>query len=229
MTFQREERYIVVKIKDLKFASVENKLRDILNEAGIQTRECVVVESDWPEYEIVWGMLQARVEGKPNRIEQLERELANARDIAKKLTSDVLRRGQRLAESQAREEQMREALSALRSVCFDRRKAYDEFERLGDLYYREFGRLRPGKDDALRDSSDEDNMKQYEMWSIRRTADAIDSADEALSIPTDDTALRQAIAKELREAADYADANNVCGNVSMDWLRRRSDELENGK
>jgi hypothetical protein len=45
--FQREERYIVTKIKTGKRV------------------DCVVVEADWPEYEIVWRMIQDRMEGKP--------------------------------------------------------------------------------------------------------------------------------------------------------------------
>jgi len=113
MTFKREERYIVVKIKDLKFAGVENKLRDVLNKAGIQTRECVVVESDWPEYEIVWEMLQSRAEGKPNRIEQLERELVDG------LSDALIRLGEQLAESQAREVEMREALTPIQRYGLD--------------------------------------------------------------------------------------------------------------
>lgn len=73
------------------------------------------------------------------------------------------------------------ALMSLRSVCFDRRRANDEFERLGELYYKEFGRLRPGKDDPLRDSCSEENTNQYEEWSRNRTEDAIDAADSAIA------------------------------------------------
>jgi hypothetical protein len=62
--FKREERYIVIKIKDLKYASVENKLRSVLHDGGIPTRECVVVEQDWPEYEPVWAMIEARMTGR---------------------------------------------------------------------------------------------------------------------------------------------------------------------
>lgn len=68
--FIREERYIVVKLKDLHCADAnvsamhEKALRDFLAENDIPTRECVVVESDWPEYETVWQMIEARVTGK---------------------------------------------------------------------------------------------------------------------------------------------------------------------
>ena len=46
--FKREVRYDVTKLKTGKRVN------------------CVVVESDWPEYEIVWRMLQDRMEGKPD-------------------------------------------------------------------------------------------------------------------------------------------------------------------
>lgn len=65
--FKREERYRVIKLK-----------------TG-SAIDCVVVEADWPEYEIVWGMIQARMEGKPNELEQLRAELASANHKIEKL------------------------------------------------------------------------------------------------------------------------------------------------
>jgi hypothetical protein len=65
--FKRENRYIVIKIRDLDaYAShLKAALSKITNEIEILcgNREYVVVESDWPEYEIVWKMMQDRVEG----------------------------------------------------------------------------------------------------------------------------------------------------------------------
>lgn len=58
MMFEREVRYQVIKLKTGKPV------------------ECVVVEKDWPEYEIVWQMIQDRMEGRPNKIERLQKELA---------------------------------------------------------------------------------------------------------------------------------------------------------
>jgi len=57
--FKREKRYQVIKLSNPNWKG-----------------SCVVVEDDWPEYEIVWKMIQDRVEGKPNIIEQLQAELA---------------------------------------------------------------------------------------------------------------------------------------------------------
>ncbi|MBI7352834.1 hypothetical protein JEV04_15390 [Pseudomonas aeruginosa] len=71
-TFVREERYIVIKLKDLISASgdidpssgrseAEVMLRNHLESWHIPTRECVVVESGWPEYEAVWQMIEQRM------------------------------------------------------------------------------------------------------------------------------------------------------------------------
>lgn len=64
MTFEREERYIVVKRKGLT-AIQETALRAHIARMGIETTESVVVENDWPEYETVWRMLEARCGGRP--------------------------------------------------------------------------------------------------------------------------------------------------------------------
>lgn len=64
---KRENRYIVIKRKDLapnvpldmleEFEEVFSKVSPLL-----PARECVVVESDWPEYEHVWELIRLRVE-----------------------------------------------------------------------------------------------------------------------------------------------------------------------
>ncbi|WMR34749.1 hypothetical protein [Metapseudomonas otitidis] len=62
MTFQRENRYIVIKIKDLA-PGQEADIREHLTELSAQPVDGLVIESDWPEYEPAWRMIQARVEG----------------------------------------------------------------------------------------------------------------------------------------------------------------------
>jgi len=63
--FKREERYIVLKIKDLEalpqqaFPVVQEVITSI--EPFLPKRRYVVVEDDWPEYELVWGMIERRV------------------------------------------------------------------------------------------------------------------------------------------------------------------------
>lgn len=68
--FKREERYMVIKHKKLLEhaqgdAGIAEEikqciLREVPKEAIVN---CVVVEADWPEYERVWDMLEARMEG----------------------------------------------------------------------------------------------------------------------------------------------------------------------
>lgn len=73
---EREDRYIVLKKSDLKAAVASGRLLpedlDEINnlQASLTTQrfldgkkpfECVVVEHDWPEYERVWKMIEARV------------------------------------------------------------------------------------------------------------------------------------------------------------------------
>lgn len=62
MTFQRESRYIVVKLKDLA-PGQEADIREHLTELSAQPVDSLVIERDWPEYEPAWRMIQARVEG----------------------------------------------------------------------------------------------------------------------------------------------------------------------
>ncbi|WP_230769505.1 hypothetical protein [Sphingomonas sp. Leaf4] len=61
--FEREERYIVIKIAHLTDAH-DRFLREWLYLTGVQSIESVVIESDWPEYEPVWRMLADRLTGQ---------------------------------------------------------------------------------------------------------------------------------------------------------------------
>lgn len=73
---ERENRYLVLKRKDLELLSDEAKeeLENIVFALGIAKSEgfenpaegeisCVVVERDWPMYEQVWRLIQAWVDG----------------------------------------------------------------------------------------------------------------------------------------------------------------------
>ena len=64
----REDRYIVIKKRDLQTLIEQyvvdevttSELNRLLKE--LPPRQYVVVESDWPEYEKVWQMIEDRVE-----------------------------------------------------------------------------------------------------------------------------------------------------------------------
>ena len=62
--FEREhDRYVVLKRKDLSYIQW-HALQTIIDTHDMPTRQCVVVEEDWPEYEPVWAMIEARMTGR---------------------------------------------------------------------------------------------------------------------------------------------------------------------
>ena len=58
--FKREERYIVIKIEDLHEEDFDNLMVHINSQCLPLIERCVVVESDWPEYEGVWKSIEER-------------------------------------------------------------------------------------------------------------------------------------------------------------------------
>lgn len=75
---KRENRYLVIKKRDVtaaidaglisfKHADDLNIIAAVINDnrerQGKGQLQCVVVESDWPEYETVWAMIETRVNG----------------------------------------------------------------------------------------------------------------------------------------------------------------------
>lgn len=70
--FKRESRYIVLKLNDVEQLNQTHRqrLRDICQEIDAirdardaDPLECVVVESDWPEYYPTWYAIEARTNG----------------------------------------------------------------------------------------------------------------------------------------------------------------------
>ena len=62
--FKREVRYTVIKHNQLTESQMQYLKNCIFGE-GIPTVEAVVIESDWPEFEPVWKMIEDRVTGAP--------------------------------------------------------------------------------------------------------------------------------------------------------------------
>ncbi|OFE11421.1 hypothetical protein PHACT_12760 [Pseudohongiella acticola] len=87
-TFKREPRYLVFKIKDLNpqpnEAPATQRIREWLGRAvnadarhyselrtnimGKPELECLVIEKDWPEYELAWHLIEARMSGNPGHL-----------------------------------------------------------------------------------------------------------------------------------------------------------------
>ncbi|MDV5862042.1 hypothetical protein QM298_14255 [Pseudomonas mendocina] len=69
--FKREDRYTVIKHKDLSLLPVEvlRELRLALDKSFsyMPERKHVVIEDDWPEYEQVWAMIEARMNTRATR------------------------------------------------------------------------------------------------------------------------------------------------------------------
>ena len=71
--FIREARYVVLKNADImqcltvneliELRRIQAKVEDHRAEIGKSPLDCVVVESDWPEYEPTWKAIEARVTG----------------------------------------------------------------------------------------------------------------------------------------------------------------------
>lgn len=87
--FQREDRYIVIKRSDLEklHPSYKGQFHLELNciSAQMPSRKCLVIESDWPEYEPAWAAIEARVTGKP--VEQHQGEPAEVAQLRKECES----------------------------------------------------------------------------------------------------------------------------------------------
>ncbi|NQD56391.1 MULTISPECIES: hypothetical protein [Pseudomonas] len=72
--FQHEDRYIVIKRSDLALLSpVDSDLAhsflegvmSLMAEWNCPARECLVIESDWPEFAPAWASIEARVTARP--------------------------------------------------------------------------------------------------------------------------------------------------------------------
>lgn len=94
---QREKRYVVLKQSDIENLTEDAKqeLDDIcrfINRqrlmAGKTVLQCVVVEHDWPEYEAVWRMIEARVDGCGCREGECESKLVGCRMAAEVANRD---------------------------------------------------------------------------------------------------------------------------------------------
>ncbi|AFO47177.1 hypothetical protein T1E_1322 [Pseudomonas putida DOT-T1E] len=68
----REDRYIVIKRSDLdkipgkqriEFSKASRVAHERMFAAGAPPRQFLVIESDWPEYELAWASIEARVLG----------------------------------------------------------------------------------------------------------------------------------------------------------------------
>lgn len=67
--FQRGNRYVVIKLANLTSRQHE-KLPNLLDSFASACVNSVIVESDWPEFEPVWRMIEARTKGALPQVER---------------------------------------------------------------------------------------------------------------------------------------------------------------
>jgi len=92
-SFTREDHYIVLKRKDVNeylLTRDQDKLNDIIDvinrnrlDDNKSPLQCVVVESDWPEYEKVWDMIETRIkeESKIRSLPEFMLALTNGKTL----------------------------------------------------------------------------------------------------------------------------------------------------
>lgn len=114
--FHREDRYIVIKRSDMDkatgaslrgFKGACRSLHDSMLGNGAPARSFLVIEGDWPEYEPVWQMIEARMNGEPNALDTALAREAALREELETRTADLLECGtkrkalqQRLADAE---------------------------------------------------------------------------------------------------------------------------------
>ena len=91
--FQREERYIVVKLDYLTEGQEFQIKRFLATKCEQPDRKYAVIEDDWPEYETVWAMIEARCTGNPapsyQALTQQLEEAREERDALLKAATDI--------------------------------------------------------------------------------------------------------------------------------------------
>ena len=98
--FIREDRYIVFKVSDLGNSFKGDEIRQLAREYAEHRRlngkpplDCIVVESDWPEYEPTWRAIEARVTGAqpaPKVVAYLDLGAGGYTDIGTDLNDEQL-------------------------------------------------------------------------------------------------------------------------------------------
>lgn len=92
--FIREDRYIAIKRKDMEKSSAPafkaftagfRSLHDSMLKNGAPARSFLVIESDWPEFEPAYQMIEARMCGRPNELDSIRGRLNAAEQFVQKM------------------------------------------------------------------------------------------------------------------------------------------------
>jgi len=90
--FKREGRYVILKLKHMS-GTEKSCLALLLHDYEEYCVDAVVVEADWPIYEGAWDAVQRLSEGKPQLIDEQQKQIdeLNARISAVTLAANNLR------------------------------------------------------------------------------------------------------------------------------------------
>lgn len=185
--FNREVRYYVIKIKNLTEAQ-NAALCDLLSGAQIPCTDCVVVESDWPNYEHTWKTV-AQVDSGTfvdpyAEVETLRQKLAESEARVAELELEVVHAKEVCAE-------------CLRRVidCWREDGVSEEHRNVADAYSDFLAELPPSS-----------------AWLLRKQAEAVEALAEKIRNDVQGTntlwKMLTAIdveAQELRKKAEVAE------------------------
>jgi len=79
---ERENRYLVLKLKDVlscldvgEYEVLSRICDKVMRHRELQAKpplQCVVVESDWPEYEPIWAAIARRMDGSATKLDTIK-------------------------------------------------------------------------------------------------------------------------------------------------------------
>lgn len=125
--FVREPRYLVFKIKDAldnlsaceldRLQEIGEKLAASRGSEGKPPFNAVVVEQDWPEFDLVWEMIEARMTGKDNDARRISACVNACAGIDTELLEIVAENDKTLAGVIAGLEKQRDELLAALELC----------------------------------------------------------------------------------------------------------------
>ena len=194
--FNRESRYIVIKRSDLAKVPVNYRraLVDPLGhlQAHLPRRECLVIESDWPEYEAAWRMIEARMTGTQPA------EAEGVRDYLTEFAEGEI-------EAKTAIEELQDALSA---VTAERDRLLEEAE-LHDRIMSESCAKALAERDQLRAEVEALREKADKYATIERVMEVLECDEREGGIWTACTLLLISSAHKMNSAKSVVDQEGV--------------------
>lgn len=170
--FKREERYIVVKLTDLAkvpanyHAALVQPLLSL--QSHLPRREFLVIESDWPEFEPAYQMIEERMTGRPTALE---------RETSERLRGDVAVAD--CNDAERREAALREELRKWKEIAWRHSEDRDEIQQRLTVAEQRAGEL----EELLRDCVNEfstSEASQFELEMLNKILATLKPAEEVV-------------------------------------------------